>query len=284
MRNLLLAIALLACACAGSRAHKAAGEAVLTIAGKVEQGPYTFNRADLKTLPRRSFRAVPPAAQAPLKYDGVAVAAVLADVIEVGKGADTVLFFGKDGYVMPVPTAAIRQLRPVLADVVADAPEASLLLAWPNVDQPGIDSDPRMRWWWVPGVTRVELQSWSATYGRALRVPTGSSDDARLGSDAFAVQCMACHRLRAVGGTRGRDLTQIAAKRDPQALAAEMRVHLAQVGPPGNEPAPAAIRQIAAFLREVDVAGVRSDEEIQPPEAPALRPGAPGVPPAPHGA
>jgi mono/diheme cytochrome c family protein len=285
MRNLLLALALLAGACAGWRSRKATGEAVLSIAGKVEQGPYTFGRADLTTLPRRSFRAVPPGGDAPVKYDGVAVAAVLSDIVELGKDVDTVVFFGKDGYVVPIPMAAVRQLRPVLADVVGGSPTTSLQLAWPNVDQPGIDTDPRMRWWWVPGVSKLELHGWVATYGRALRVPPGGSDDARLGADAFSVQCMGCHKLRTVGGTRGPDLTQIASHRDPQALAASMREHLERVGPPDNEPAPSALRQIAAFLREVDLAGAKPDDEFQPPEpAPPHRPGAPAVPPAPHGA
>jgi hypothetical protein len=285
MRNPLLACALLACACAGPRSRKATGEAVLSIGGKVEQGPYTFGRADLATLPHRSFRAIPPGADAPQKYDGVAIAAVLSDVVELGKGVDTVTFYGKDGYVVPVPLAGIRQLRPVLADAVAGTPSQELQLAWPNVDQPGIDTDPRMRWWWVGGVTKLEVNAWVATYGRALRVPAGGSDDARLGADAFSVQCMECHKLRTVGGTRGRDLTQIAAGRDPQAFAASMRPHLEKVAPeklaPGNEPAPASLRQIAAFLHDVQVGGARAEEEFQPPEPTVPR--RPGTAPGPTG-
>src|SRR5919197_451224 len=274
MRNLLL-LALALVACAAPRTPKpATGQVVLSIAGGVERGPFTFGGEDLKHLPRRSFRALPPNGDPVAKFDGVAVAAVLADVVELKKGVDIAVFHGKDGYTAPVSIAAIRQLRPVLADTVDGSSvtawrdsAAPLVLAWPNVDQPGIDTDPRMRWWWVQGVTQVEMQSWVASYGRALRVPAGASDDARLGADAFSVQCMTCHKLRNVGGTRGPDLTAAAARKDFQSLASSMREHLQRVGPPGLEPGPAALRQIAAFLREIDIAGSKADgDEIQVPE------------------
>ena len=280
MRNLLLALALLACA-APKTPRPARGEVVLSVTGRLEHGPYNFGRDDLKQLPRRSFCAISPAASSPEKFDGVAVAALLSDAIDVKKGVDTAVFYGKDGYIAPVSIAAIRQLRPVLADRVDDEAVGSwrdgaapFVLAWPNVDQPGIDTDPRMRWWWVTGVTKLEMQSWTASYGRALRVPAGASDDARLGADAFSVQCMNCHKLRGFGGTRGPDLTAAASTKDIQALASSMRDHLQRVGPPGIEPSPAALRQIAAFLREIDIAGAKPDgEEIQVPE--------PQIPPSP---
>jgi mono/diheme cytochrome c family protein len=234
---------------------------------------------------------VPPSSDEAAKFDGVSIAAVLADVVELKKGVDTAVFHGKDGYTAPVSIAAIRQLRPVLADTVDGSSVTAwrdgaspLVLAWPNVDQPGIDTDPRMRWWWVQGVTQVEMQSWVASYGRALRVPAGASDDARLGADAFSVQCMNCHKLRNVGGTRGPDLTAAASRKDFQSLASSMREHLQRVGPPGLEPGSAALRQIAAFLREIDIAGSKADaDEIQVPEPQAPpSPATPGSYPPPH--
>jgi mono/diheme cytochrome c family protein len=284
MRKLFpLALALLACG--GSRpARTAKGDAVLSVTGRVEHGPYTYGREDLKRVSRRAFRAIAPASDAPAKFDGAAIAALIADTVDLKPGVDTAVFHGEKGYAVPVSMSALRQLKPILADMVDGKPVASwrdgagpLVLAWPNVDQPGIDTDPRMRWWWVTSVSKVELLSWTATYGKALRVPAGSSDDARLGADAFAVQCMGCHKLRGVGGSRGPDLTQAAAKKDPQELSASMRDHLARVAPPGSEPAVASLRQIAAFLHEIDVAGSRSDEEFQAPEQPAgPRPGQSG--------
>jgi hypothetical protein len=284
MRNLLLAaLALAGLACGGRQGHTAKGDAVLAFTGRVEHGPYTFGGDDLKHMPRRNFRALSPGASAPAKFEGVQVAQLISDVLDLKRGVDTAVFHGKNGYAVPVSMIVLKQLRPILADSVDAAPVSAwrddavpLVLAWPNVDQPGIDTDPRMRWWWVTGVTKVEMVSWTASYGRALRVPTGASDDARLGADAFSVQCMGCHKLRGVGGTRGPDITESASKKDLGALTSVMRDHLQRVGPAWNEPSPLAVRQIAAFLHEIDVAGGRADEEPPPPEPPAGVPRTPG--------
>ncbi len=286
MRNLLLAALVLASlACGGRQSRTAKGDVLLSFTGRVEHGPYTFGREELKQLPRRNFRALPPTSDVPAKFEGVQVAQLLADVVELKRGVDTAVFHGKNGYAVPVSMAVLKQLRPILADSVDGAPVGGwregagpLVLAWPNVDQPGIDTDPRMRWWWVTGVTKVEMLSWVASYGRALRVPTGASDDARLGADAFSVQCMGCHKLRGVGGSRGPDITESASKKDLPALAIVMRDHLQRVGPSWNEPGPAALRQIAAFLHEIDVAGAKAEEEAQPPEPPPGVPRTPGSP------
>jgi len=285
MRNLFPALALALLACGAKPQRTAKGETVLSVTGRVEHGPYTFGKEDLQKLARRGFRALAPATDAPARFDGAAIAALLADVVDLKPGVDTAVFHGQNGFAVPVSLSALRQLKPILADTIDGKPASAwrpgagpLVLAWPNVDQPGIDTDPRMRWWWVTGVTKVEMLPWTATYGRALRVPAGASDDARLGADAFAVQCMACHKLRGVGGSRGPDLTQAAAKKDPQALSTSMREHLQQVAPAGTEAAPPSLRQIAAFLHEIDIAGAKSDEEFVPP---AEQPGAPR--PAPSG-
>lgn len=288
MRNLILAALVLASsACGGRGGHTAKGDAVVAFTGRVEHGPYTFGNEDLKHMSRRGFRALPPTAASPAKFEGVQVAQLISDVLDLKRGVDTAVFHGKNGYAVPVSMVVLKQLRPILADTVDGTPVSAwrddagpLVLAWPNVDQPGIDTDPRMRWWWVSGVTKVDMVSWVSTYGRALRVPTGASDDARLGADAFAVQCMGCHKLRGVGGSRGPDITESASKKDLPALASLMREHLQRVGPTWNEPPPAAVRQIAAFLHEIDVAGAKAEEEPAPPEPPAGVPRTPaGYPP-----
>jgi hypothetical protein len=276
MRNRVLVLAAIA-ACAGPRPRPPRGEVVFSVTGRVQEGPYRFGRDDLPRLPRRAFRAIAPGSGSPARFEGVAVLALLQDAVELEVDADTVVFHGREGYRAAVPVGALRQLRPVLADQVGDAlvgawrsEAAPLVLAWPNVEVPGIDSDPRMRWWWVPGVTTVELVSWTATYGRVLAVPRGASDDARLGAGAVATQCMGCHRVRGVGGTRGRELTGGGARRDLAAFAVSLREHLKLVGKASApETSPAAVRQIDAFLRALDMAGLRSEEEGLPPERPS---------------
>jgi len=280
--RVLLAAVLLACA--GPRPRTPKGDVVVSFEGKVEHGPYRFGKDDLPHLPRRSFKAASPTAAKEATYDGFVVSTVLSDVMELDKGADIAIFHGQDGYVVLVPIAALRQLRPILADKVNGAPvvewnkaAAPLQLAWPNVDQPGIDSDPRMRWWWVGGVKKIEVQSWEATYGRALRVPQGASDEARLGAEAISVSCMACHKVRGVGGTRGPELRSGTVPRDIEAFLNDMREHVAKVTGMRSAPETSALvaRQIAAFLRAVELAGSRPEEET-PPEQPPLPPRAPG--------
>jgi hypothetical protein len=280
--SLVFAAALLACA--GPRPRAPKGEVVVTFEGKIEHGPFRFGKDDLPRLPRRSFKAQAPSAPAQASFDGMLVSTIISDEMEIGKGVDIAVFHGQDGYLAPVPIAALRQLRPILADKVNGAPiaewnkaAAPLQLAWPNVDEPGIDTDPRMRWWWVGGVKKVELQSWVATYGKALRVPQGSSDDARLGAETISVSCLACHKVRGVGGTRGPELRSRAVPADAQAFADAMRAHLSKKTGLRSAPetSPVAARQIAAFLRAIELAGSRPDEEA-PPEQPLPPPRRPG--------
>jgi hypothetical protein len=279
--RVLLAAALVACA--GPRPRVPRGEVVVSFEGAVEHGPFRFGKDDLPGLPQRGFKAVSPLTGKEASFEGLSVAAVIADEMELSPGVDTAIFHGRDGYAAPVPIAALRQLRPVLAYRVNDAPvgewskeAAPLQLAWPNVDQPGIDSDPRMRWWWVGGVERVELRSWVATYGKALRVPQGSSDEARLGAEAISLSCIACHKVRGVGGTRGPELRSQAVQGDRGAFSETIRKHLSSVS--GMDSAPetsgASARQIAAFLQVIDLPGGRPEEDT-PPEQPPAAPRAP---------
>jgi hypothetical protein len=284
-----LAIALALLACAGSRPRPAAGELVFQVSGRVEHGPHKFGKDDLPKLPRRSFEALPPQTGAKAKLEGVSLEELLTHEVEVMRDADVVLVHGRGGLAVTVPLAAIRQLRPVLADRIDGEPTSAwradagtLLLAWPNRDQPGIDTDPRMRWWWVPGVIKVELVNWVHTYGRALRVPPGASDEARLGAEVIQASCLNCHKLRGIGGTRGPELKDELVTKDPPGFAAHMRDHLAKVSGMASAPevTPGQARTVSAFLRAVEIAGAgRSDDEVK--ETPPLPP--PGRPPPTRG-
>lgn len=277
-----LAAALLACA--GGRPFVTRGTPVVTFEGKVEHGPAVLGKTDLESLARRAFAAVPPGATR-ARFEGLALAPLLGDTLELARDADTAVFHGEGGRVAAVPLVSIRQLRPVLADRVDGADTgawrrgaAPLQLAWPNLDAPGIDSDPRLRWWWVGGVERVELVSWLATYGKALGVPPGADDAARLGADVLATSCLGCHRVRGAGGTRGPELTQALVRGGPQGLATRLRDHLRVVSGTPSAPAvtPLAAGQVSAFLDVAALAG-REEDELKEPEQPEAPPAVPST-------
>ena len=285
--RLVLAAALLACS--GSRPRPASGDLVFQVSGRVESGPHKFGKDDLAKLPRRSFEAVAPQGGPKAKFEGVALVEIFSREVEVMRDVDIALVHGRGGLAVAVPVAALRQLRPILADRVDGAPisawradAGTLLLAWPNQEQPGIDTDPRMRWWWVPGVVKIEMVSWLPTYGRALRVPAGASDEARLGAEVVQGSCLNCHKVRGIGGTRGAKLDDEAVAKDPGSFSSRMRDHLAKTSgmPAAPQVTPTQARDVAAFLRAVEIAGQgRPDEEIK--EAPPLPP--PGRPPPTRG-
>lgn len=283
--RLLLAAALLACSSA--RPFVTRGAPVVTFEGKVEAGPAVLGVVDLEALPRRAFEAVPPGGGR-VRFEGLSLAPLLGDTLELGHEADTAVFHGEGGRAAAVPLVTIKQLKPVLADKVAGAAiagwrreAAPLQLAWPNLDAPGIDSDPRLRWWWVGGVRRVELVSWVATYGKALRVPPGASDAARLGAEVLATSCLGCHRLRGVGGTRGPVLTSALVAGEARAVARRLRAHLQRTSGVASAPelTPTAVGQAIAFLHAVELAAQPEDEikEPEPIEPPPSVPDA-GVP------
>jgi hypothetical protein len=280
---LLLAASLLACSSA--RPFPTRGQPVVSFEGKVEKGPHVVGVDDLKTLPRRAFLATAPFGGPPARFEGMSIASFLADAIELKHEADLAIFRGEGGRTAAVPLAAIRQLKPVLADTVDGGPvsgwrkeAAPLQLAWPLQEWPGIESDPRLRWWWVGAVTKVELASFAESYGKALRVPPGASDAARLGADVLATSCMACHRLRDTGGTKGPELTAALAG-EPKAFATAMREHLRSASGQASAPEipPAAAGQVLAFLRAVELAA-RPEDEVKE-ERPDLPPAVPGRPP-----
>ena len=281
--RLLLATSLLACSSA--RPFPTRGQPVVSFEGKVERGPHVVGAEDLKTLPRRAFPATTPSGGAPARFEGISVASFLADRVELKREADLAIFRGEGGMAAAVPLVSIRQLKPVLADTVDGAPvtgwrkeAAPLQLAWPLQEWPGLESDPRLRWWWVGAVTKVELASWTATYGKALRVPPGASDAARLGADVLATSCMSCHRVRDMGGTKGPELTTAVAG-EPKAFTTAMRDHLRSASGQASAPEtpPAAAGQVLAFLRAIELAA-RPDDEVKEPERPEAPPAVPSHP------
>jgi hypothetical protein len=271
------------------------GEVLLTVSGRIAGGPARFGSADLQAAPRRTLRARDPRGGAEAAYDGLALQKLFAEVVEVQRGADVAIVHGAGGYQVVIPLAVLRQHDPVLADRIDAVPVrearpegAPLVLAWPTAGAPGLQHDPRARWWWVDGVTRLEVTSWLSTYGRALRVPPGADDEARPGAEAFQTSCMPCHRLRGAGGARGPELTdRLADAAARKGFADAVRAHATRRdAAPVAELAVPVVRQIATFLSAVAAAGPPPPEEEPPPEPPPPRPPGPGphpVQPPPQG-
>jgi mono/diheme cytochrome c family protein len=280
-KPVLLALAALA-ACSRAPARPPAAGDLLVVEGKVEKGPLGFAASDLAALPRRTLRGTDPAAGRVGTFAGPSLAELVADRLPLRAGVDVVVLHGRGGARVPVPLNAIRQSRPVLATEADGRPldggagdSGPLLVAWPDAEAPGLDTDPRVRWWWVRGVSRLEMASWAEKYGRALRVPLGAGDEARRGADLFASQCLHCHRLRGQGGEVGPELT--AAPLGGGRLEISLPGHLAgQAGGGAPEISGAAARQVAAFLAAVQAsAGDRPQDEPAPePERPRERSGA----------
>jgi mono/diheme cytochrome c family protein len=291
MRTLLAALASSLLACAPVRGPRPAdGEIALSVEGKVEGGPLYLTRAEAGRLPRRSFLAREPVTGREVRFEGISLAALLDDQARPEKRADIAVIRARDGGAVDIPLVRIRELSPVLADRAygwpvavwareARVPAETWVLAWPNLDQPGLDSDPRARWWWATGVRRVVLESWLATYGKALRVPAGAPDGAQRGAEDVQLHCMACHRVRGAGGERGPDLTGALKDRTPAAFAGSVRPHALERGLlPGPE-GEAALLRIATFLRSIHASftPTSTDEQAQPEEVPEPPPRPPGA-------
>jgi len=282
MRKRFLTLLLLA-SCSTPPLRKAVPGDLLTFEGKhLERGPVGFGPAELAALPRRTLQGVDPRSGRAGAFEGVDLQAVLLDWIPLKRGADLVVFHGAGGLRVAVPMNALRQHRPVLATVAGGKPVGEwdpgagpLLLAWPSLESPGLDTDPRQRWWWVRGVTRIDVVAWQEAYGKALRVPPGARDEARLGAEVFASQCLHCHRLRGVGGEAGPDLTAAPAAPSGDALATLLRGHLAARSGMASapDPGPAAAAQVDSFLQALRVAGPdRPQDEVKEPEQLPPRP------------
>jgi mono/diheme cytochrome c family protein len=274
MRKLCSLLGLLsACAGGGSGLPAAAqGETVLEVRGAIRAGPYLLGRADLDRLPRRHVRGVDPATGRAATWEGVSLAALVIERVELAKGADTVIVRTRDRTAIPIPLTLIRQLKPVLADRADGVRIASAVVAWPTLEQRGLETDPRAGGWWTRDVVVLEIVDWQRAFGAALATPDGAADEARRGSAWFGDRCMSCHRLRGAGGERGPDLTTVAARLRGAAFAALLERHPHGPGAGGEPLGAQEVEEIWSFLRAV--AAARTGE--RPEAAPAGR-GAPAA-------
>ena len=197
-KNGLVVLVLAACSGSGARLPKAAqGPAVIEIRGAVKNGPFSLGHADLQKLPQVAVRGVDPTSGAEAVWEGVPLAALMARV-ELGRGADTVIVRTADGAAIPIPLTVVRQFRPTLADRADGTRLATRVLAWPTLEQRGIETDPRHGTWWARDIVALELADWQRTYAVALATPEGAPDAARRGSTWYAERCVTCHKMRGV--------------------------------------------------------------------------------------
>jgi hypothetical protein len=256
MRKQSLAVVFVVAACASSGPslpRSPQGAPVLTVQGAIRGGPYALGEADLAALPQHAVRGLDPATGREARWEGAALAG-LAQAVKIRKGADTLIVRTADGTAVPIPLTVIRQRRPVLATRADGAPVAGRVLAWPNLEQAGLPSDPRQRSWWARDIVALEIVQWQAALGTALATPEGAPDAARLGSDHFAARCVACHRVRGAGGEKGPELTRVATRVEPGAFRALLADHPGWAERGVEAPGPEAVDQVWAFLRAIATA------------------------------
>lgn len=252
MRKIAVLLAVLAaCSSRGARLPRTAqGEPVVEVRGALEKGgTFSLGRADLEALPRRAIRGVDPATGREGSWEGVPVAALVSDGVK--KGADTVVVRTVDGSAIPIPLMVIRALKPLLADRADGAPLPAPVLAWPTVEQRGIETDPRAAGWWTHGVVAFEVVEWQRTFAGALATPDGAPDSARRGAGWFGDRCISCHAMRGVGGKRGPELTAVAARLGPGPFAALLGNHPGWTDAAGDPPGSEGIQELWSFLGAV---------------------------------
>lgn len=273
-----LLVATLGAACAGPRLPTtAAGATLLTVRGQTKDGPFFLGRADLAKLPRGTFKALPPGATAEVTFGGVDLKKLLEFHLQLPEGVDTLVFVTSDALALPMSLGLIRQYGPLLADE-ADGQPVAPRLVWPNLDQRGLDADPRAGLWWAGPIEAVELLSWDRSWGRVLRSPPGVSDEARLGAGQYATRCAACHRLRGVGGLKGPALDGALKRLTVAGFVAAVQRHPGWPATVGNELTAGEVvaQQAAAFLAatELSVMPPPAEEPVRPrPAGSAPRPG-----------
>lgn len=207
MRKLAFtALAAVSAACGGGPRlpDSPKGEAVLELRGAIEGAPITIGAGDLAGLPRATVRGRDPVTGREAAWEGASLAALVQRVRPAKRAViDTVVFRTRDGAAVPVPLTLVRQLKPAL--VRAEGEPA--LVAWPNLEQVGLEADARAPAWWARDVVALEFVPWPRAFGAALAPPLGASAAARVGGGVFASRCVACHVLRGAGGTVGPALT-----------------------------------------------------------------------------
>jgi mono/diheme cytochrome c family protein len=180
-----------------------------------------------------------------------------------GAVADTVIVRTADRAAIPIPLTMIRQWKPVLADRADGVRLASPVLAWPTLEQRGIETDPRAEGWWARDVVALELVDWQRAFASALAAPDGSPDAARRGSTSYADRCLRCHQLRGAGGERGPDLTTVAARLRPGPFATLLDRHPGWNPPVGEGPGPQGADELWSFLKAVATAAAASPKAAE---------------------
>ncbi len=262
MRKSWIVLGLLSACSAGPRLPTTAqGETVLEVRGAIKKGPHALGRADLARLPRRSVRGVDPVTGRGATWEGVSVVELVSRRVELAKGADTVVVRTADRAAIPIPLTLVRQWMPVLADKADGASLATPVLAWPTLEQRGLETDPRSEGWWARDVVAFELVDWQKAFASALAIPDGASDAARRGATWYGDRCLRCHRMRGVGGERGPDLTTVAARLQPGPFAALLDHHPGWKVTEGDGPGPDGPQELWSFLRAMAAAttGARPD-------------------------
>ncbi len=283
MRTIPALAVLLLCACLGPRPRLPPGETALTIDGRLEDGPLDLRAAEIRDFPRRAFRGREPVTGRVALFEGASVDDLLAKAVRPRRGADTLVVRSRDGREALVTRARLKDLRPILADRADGKPIAEWaseagaaleapLLAWPDLEQPGLALDPRVPAWWVSGVSTLVVESWVASYGRALALPPEASDQARRGVERVAGHCLPCHRVRGAGGTRGPDLARALAGWPAGRILARLEAHSTQAWLPGGADGDEPRREIAAFLQVVASTPAPPEDRAGEPEEAPRRP------------
>src|SRR5512138_1381401 len=152
MRKPWIVLGFLAACTSGPRLPTTAqGQPVLEVRGALKRGPYALGRADVERLPRRTVRGVDPVTGRAAIWEGASAVAIVNDRVELGKGADTVIVRTADRAAIPIPLTLFRQWKPVLADRADGERLETPVLAWPTLDQRGLETDPRAEGWWARG-------------------------------------------------------------------------------------------------------------------------------------
>lgn len=263
MRMLGLLAGCLAACSGGARLPKSSqGAPLIEVRGAVKDGPFSLGRADLERLPRRSVHGVDAASGREAVWEGTSVADLVSGRVELRKGADVAVVRTSDRTAIPIPLTVIRQLKPVIADRADGARLPSTVLAWPTLEQRGLESDPRAGLWWARDVVAFEIVDWQRTFGAALATPDGAPDAARRGSGWYGERCISCHRMRGVGGDRGPELTTVAARLRQAPFGALLEKHPGWKHTGGDPPDEQGAAELWSFLRAVATSTTTS-----PPEA-----------------
>lgn len=256
MRKLGLVVLSLAACSSGPRLPKTAeGPPALTVGGAVKGGPFSLGRAYVDKLPRRTVRGVDPASGREASWEGASVEEIVSKRVELLKGADAVLVRTADREAIAIPITLVIQHKPVLADHADGVRIAPNVLAWPTLEQRGLETDPRAILWWAHDVVGFDVVDSQKTFGPALATPDGAADGARRGSALFGERCIACHRMRGVGGMRGPELTTIAARMNQVSFATFLDKHPGWTGTGGDPPGEQGAVELYAFLHAVAAAG-----------------------------